>query len=247
MEGVIAVEKVKEIFKEMFQTHEASIAIIIAGNTKITNDRLEKLTEAVMCSNNRLEQMEKDYKELKEFVYTSDDITEKKINQTNEKINKIKTILEDDKSEMKKVNDKLREIEDRSRRNNLRFDGVKENQNETWEDSERKISKLLREQLEIKEQIQIERAHRTGPKQTKKDRTIIIKLLNYKDKEKILRNANKLKGSGIFINEDFCKETNGIRSELRKQMKEERQKGKYAFISYDKLIVKDFNTFNRNN
>ena len=36
-----------------------------------------------------------------------------------------------------------------------------------------------------------------------KPRPIICNLLRYKDKVKILQKANKLRGTNIFINEDF--------------------------------------------
>ncbi|XP_065678978.1 acidic leucine-rich nuclear phosphoprotein 32 family member A-like [Hydra vulgaris] len=65
-----------------------------------------------------------------------------------------------DNSEILKVKSKLREIEDRSRRNNLRVDGLKESKNESWSDSEAKVLKLFEETLGLKD-IKIERAHRT--------------------------------------------------------------------------------------
>ena len=34
-----------------------------------------------------------------------------------------------------------------------------------------------------------------------------MKILNYKDKVKILKNARSLKNTGVYINEDFSKET----------------------------------------
>ena len=42
--------------------------------------------------------------------------------------------LENDLLDPNEVSEKLIEIEDRSRRNNLRIDGLIENKNETWND-----------------------------------------------------------------------------------------------------------------
>ncbi|XP_065645756.1 uncharacterized protein LOC136076210 [Hydra vulgaris] len=131
---------------------------------------------------------------------------------------------------------KLREIEDQSQRNNLRIDGIKENENETWFESEIKVIKLFEETLGV-ENVRIERAHRSGRRDAKTPRTIIIKLLDYKDKVEIVKNSSKLKGENIYINEDFCFETNLIRKDLREKMKIRRQLGKFAYISYEKLIV----------
>ncbi|XP_065642645.1 uncharacterized protein LOC136074268 [Hydra vulgaris] len=140
-----------------------------------------------------------------------------------------------DTSAVNKITNKLREIENRSRRNNLRIIGIKESEHESWEESELKVLKLFEETLEIKN-VKIERAHRTGPRDAKKNRTIILKL-NYKDKIDIMKRSVRLKGMNIYINEDFCYETVQIRKDLKYKMLKERKQGKYAFISYDKLII----------
>ena len=58
-------------------------------------------------------------------------------------------------------------MEDRSRRNNIRVDGVTEEKLETWEDCENKVLEVLRDKLEI-EDMTIERAHGVKPYQNKK-------------------------------------------------------------------------------
>nr|XP_047129462.1 uncharacterized protein LOC124809419 [Hydra vulgaris] len=155
-------------------------------------------------------------------------------------IKMIKDLFTKYKVETEAALNKLREKEDRSRRNNLRVEGVKEDDNESWLESEIKVKKIFDEYLGIKD-VKIERAHRAGKEDIKKHRTIVVKLLDFKDKEAILRNSSKLKGKNIFINEDFCAETNRIRKDLREKMKIERQSGKFAYISYDKLIVREWN------
>ena len=47
-----------------------------------------------------------------------------------------------------------------------------------------------------------------------KPRTIVCKLLWFKDKQNILRKAKLLKGTNIFINEDYCLDTVEYRNEL---------------------------------
>ena len=51
--------------------------------------------------------------------------------------------------ECKKLEEKNRKLEDRSRRNNLRIDGVPENEYETWEQTEAKVKSLVKEKLGI--------------------------------------------------------------------------------------------------
>ena len=76
--------------------------------------------------------------------------------------------------------------------------------------------------------------------QLNKPKTIIIKLLSYKDKETIIKNLKKLMESGVFINEDFSDETMKIRSGLRTEMKEIREQGKFCVIIYDRLFIRTF-------
>ena len=65
--------------------------------------------------------------------------------------------------ENKRLKDKLRDLEDRSRRDNLRFDEVKEYENKSWNDTEEILKDFLFEHLGLRN-IKIERAHRTGEK-----------------------------------------------------------------------------------
>ena len=55
----------------------------------------------------------------------------------------------------------MRIQEDRSRRNNFRFDGIPETENE-WEETETKLRNFLYDELDITEELYIERAHRVA-------------------------------------------------------------------------------------
>ena len=124
------------------------------------------------------------------------------------------------------------------RRDNLRFDGVKEYENELWNDTEEILKDFLFEHLGLQE-IKIERAHRTGEKKKDTLRAIVAKFSSYKTKETILQNARKLKDTGYYINKDFSKETVEIRKENWKKVKELRKNGKYAILVYDKVFWRE--------
>ena len=217
---VVTLQQIKDLFAEMFKQHEENIIKILAANNNIVNERIDKLNNIVDDLQHSLE------------------FTEKEIS---DKINNVEKTQYDEHKSLKK---KRRDLEDRSRRNNLRFDGITESVDETWEISEKKVKDLIKEKLQINQDVQIERAHRTRATQhqqeKKKPRTIVIKLLNYKDKVEILKNANKLKDTGIFINEDFCKETSEIRKGLWDKVLELRKKNKYAIIQYDRIVTREF-------
>ena len=57
------------------------------------------------------------------------------------------------------IRNKLTELEDRSRRNNIRIDGIAEEPGKTREECERKVHRLLGEELDINDVV-TERAHR---------------------------------------------------------------------------------------
>ena len=77
--------------------------------------------------------------------------------------------------------EKMGDPEDRSRRDNLRLDGLKEIDNETWEQNEEILQQMIRNVLEL-EGINIERAHRVGNKsnERKAPTTIVAKFSSYK-------------------------------------------------------------------
>ncbi|XP_065645350.1 uncharacterized protein LOC136075841 [Hydra vulgaris] len=171
------------------------------------------------------------------------ELTQKETNELNEKLkNHIKENEKKVSSEL--FIDKIAELEDRSKRNNLRFEGFEEKENESWEESESKVKCFIKEKLNIKHDIQIERAHRTGKQKEsgqKKRRTIDVKFLNYKDKEKILDHYKRLKlwNERIYLNDDYSERTIEKRKILFAKAKELRSSGKYAKVVYDKLITRD--------
>ncbi|XP_065675715.1 uncharacterized protein LOC136091922 [Hydra vulgaris] len=138
------------------------------------------------------------------------------------------------------IEKKIAELEDRSRRNNLRFVGIEDKANETWEESEQKIKEFLNTKLNIQENILIDRAHRVG-KETGKNRSIVVRFQNYKDKALVLKKYTTMKlwNDRLYVNEDFSDFTINLRRKLFKEAKELRAKGKFAKVTYNKLITRD--------
>ena len=97
-------------------------------------------------------------------------------------------------------------MEDRSRRKNLRIEGIEKTPNKTWEDCEIKMQELITDKLKINEHTEIDRCHRLSKKKHQnRTRTIICRFTKVKEKQEILKNAKLLKNTGIFIYEDFAK------------------------------------------
>ena len=133
------------------------------------------------------------------------------------------------------IHNKLVEQENCSRWNNIRINGIKEHNKESWEECERRVYSILKERLDI-ENLEIERAHRTGRKIRNKPRINVCKLLRFKEKQNILRNAKLLKVTNIFITADYCQDTVQYRKELWEEVKVLWSQGKIAYLNYRSII-----------
>ena len=221
----------KEIFQEEFKKQERHILNIINGNFEITTNEIKNLKQEIG--------------ELKNSLDFTEEALEKKVEKLEENMKHVDARMQQTQVDSNYVLDKLAELEDRSRSNNLRIDGINEEKNETWKMCETKIKNIFQEKLEIHDDIIIERAHRTKGKTTRNNtarknqpRTIVIKLANYKDKSMTLRNVHKLKSSDIFISDNFSKQTTDFRKELLKEAKQLRSEDKITCLNYRTVVTK---------
>ena len=226
--SVVEVRKEQDDIKISVETFED----IYEKKLNVIQDNIDKLTEQIKSLSVAKKNV---YGESETHKQNSENFKkiEEKIRNIEYRTTTITKAEEYSNAERMKMQEKLRDMEDRNRRNNLRVDGIEELEGE---DCEQLMTKLFEGQLGVMNVV-IERAHRVGETKEDRERTIVLKLLNYKDKINILRNARKLKGSGIYINEDFSRQTMLIRRELRAEMRELREQGIYAVIKYDQLYV----------
>ena len=116
---------IKEIFQEEFKKQAENITNLISGNFKLTMQEINGLKNEV---NNLRKNLEFAQNNLEEKV----DNVEKRIEKLNSDIQEIYEYQIDPKY----AQDKLTELEDRSRGNNIMIDGIKETKRETWNDWE---------------------------------------------------------------------------------------------------------------
>ena len=202
--------------------------------------------ESISMINERVDNITKDLAEVKSGLTFVGDVFDDKNKVVNEKIVEIQRnvgIVKHEQSnllpEIKFIHERLIDQDDRSRRNNLRISGLEEGEKEEWKETKSKAANLFKNTLGINDNVIIERAHRVGGYSQNRPRTIVLKLLNYEDKEKILSKASSLKNTNIYINEDYSVETSKLRQELFAQAKEHRSNGKFAKVLYNRLVVKD--------
>ena len=121
---------VKEIFEEEFKKQEVNITKSISNNFTLTMTEIKSLKQEV--------------NDLKESIEITQNDLGKKVADVEKKISTFEIKMDemcDHQIEPHYVNDSLLELqdkiskmEDRSRRNNIRVDGVTEEKGETWED-----------------------------------------------------------------------------------------------------------------
>ena len=223
--------------EEMFRSHENSIMQLISGNATLPNQRLDNLSKEIA--------------DLKESLEFTQEETEGKFSTLNEKISTMEKNLFSLKKDIDiiqttkpswaiDIENKLVELEDRSRRNNLRINGIKEGKNETWEECEERVICFPDEKLDIDtSEIWIERAHRVGEKKNGQERQTLVQFNSHKNTLDILRNCKKLKDTNFSLFEDFSKETASIRKETWKEVLKNRKDGKISYLQYKTVICKE--------
>lgn len=159
---------------------------------------------------------------------------------------KIAPIIEENRNlkiKMSKLEHKLNVMEKDKRKFNLVLFGVKKNEKSEIELIDHVKEIILKSGIHI-ESYEINNIYRIRLSKPSNSPPIVITLSSMWKKHLILKNKTKLP-TGIYIKEDFPKEILEIRKKLQPKVDEERKKGNFAFIKYDKLIVKNPNDNNR--
>lgn len=140
---------------------------------------------------------------------------------------------------MNGLSNKVDDLENRSRKNNVIIYGLSE---ETKEDNkslqDRVKQDIFKELLDI-EVNSIERIHRVGYKHAGKCRPVMLRLFDFSEKARIMSSCSKLKGTQISISEDFSKKIRDLRSRLWRSATVEKANGAKVSLVFDKLKVDD--------
>ncbi|XP_061173535.1 uncharacterized protein LOC133182701 [Saccostrea echinata] len=127
------------------------------------------------------------------------------------------------------------DLQTRSMRDNLIFDGIPETHDE---DAETLIKDFIKNELNITDNIEFHRVHRMGSKGGTRPRPIVAKFVLHKDRERVRRAApGSLADKPYGINEQFPKEINERRKQLYPQYKAAKRQRKRATLVVDKLFV----------
>nr|XP_047125285.1 autophagy-related protein 23-like [Hydra vulgaris] len=160
-------KEIEIIMEEKFKAQESSLLKVVSGNASIQNDKMDKILHSIENITNRISKVEKKQQSLQKCIddlqKSRSSINEKLVHVEKElkklmntEITKVvnQTVqLKTTQIEASKLNDalqeKIRKLEDRNRTNNIRVDGVRENEKETWDQTEKKVQQIFNDQLKI--------------------------------------------------------------------------------------------------
>ena len=149
------------MLNEMLQLQERMFKTLVDSLVSNFNSRLDTVVGTVAELKTRLNICQKDTKEFKQSLeFSQKDIDELKPCKT--KLAEIEDDIEDIYDSIDYHMDKLEYLENQSRRNNIRIDGILEEENESWDTTEEKVKQVLVEKLNLEEALHVERAHCVG-------------------------------------------------------------------------------------
>ena len=229
-----------EVVKELLATQQRAFQLLVSD----LKDSVKDVKKDVDELKRSLEFSQKDVKD-----------TEVKVATLESKVDLVKIKADDQEGFLGYVEDQMEYIENQSRRNNIKILGLPEDKEKetSWEETENIVKNVIQNQLQLKEDIHIERAHRVGkprplgshdgtggddegPKFT---RPIVAKFTFWKQKENVLRAARQKKLNGVKLVPDFAKRTLDRRAEKIPELIKQRKMGKIAYLVMDKIVVKD--------
>ena len=165
---------------------------------------IKSMLTSMMYKLDKLESMEKSIEELSTSItFINDSVEEKKAE--NSKL----------RDEIEKLQDRVIDVQSRTMHNNLIFYNMEEAEDyqnkENIVSSEKILEAFLKDKLNYKGEIILERAHQIGrvrisPNGRRMSCPLVAKFLSCKKKDKIRRNAKLLIETNYFISEQFPKE-----------------------------------------
>ena len=200
----------------------------------------EFVTTLFSTLNTDVKEVRKENEELRkslDFAHAKIEETKSIVEQQKNKIKELEGKV-CEAGEMSGISERVRIMEDFSKRNNIIIDGIPEQAQENSEKLQVAVTKLFSEKLGMPN-VQIERCHRIGKESSdQKPRRTLLALSKFEDRQKCLKSSFKLKGSDIYVNEDVSRATAEIRRTRNPELLEKRRRGLIAYFSGVTIVTK---------
>ena len=96
---------------------------------------------------------------------------------------------------------------------------------------------LWSEKMQLSD-LSVEKAHQVGQRMEQRSRPVVARFLRYSDRELVMSNSVKLKGTRIYINDDLCPASQEKRRQQLPLLKQARSEGKIAYFCHNKLVIR---------
>lgn len=210
----------------------AAIETLLDQNLKTIKGFVELM---ITQQHNEITLLRRENEELKRSL----EFTQAELRETREAVKRQErkqTDLEAHVSVLGNLPDQVRELEDYSRRNNIRITGLPELQQENTERLQIHVQNLLREKMNIAPTIDV--IHRVGHSALGKSRPVIVRFARHSERQQCLRASAKLKGTNVYLSEDLSRATVEIQKAKRSELEEKRRQGYIAYFSGTRIISK---------
>ena len=188
-----------------------------------------------------IEYVRKDFDEMKKsitFMTDENKDLRKKVTDLEKRQRLSEGLINRLQQQINQQEDTITDLKCRSMRDNLLFNGIQEDENETWEKTKEKVYNFMTNELKMTTPANIDRAHRLGKPGTN-PRPIVAKMMSSSDKDAIFKYVKNLKGKKhLSVSEQFPAEVQERRKQLwplYKQAKE--NKTNNVKWNVDKLII----------
>jgi hypothetical protein len=137
------------------------------------------------------------------------------------------------------LSERVRYLEDYSRRQNILVDGIPEGVNENNENLQVAVRGLFVGKMQVNPDIEhVNRIGSADNRTADRPRPIIVRFKSFTDRQSCLRSATSLKGTNIFLNDDVSRATQEIRRGKLAELKQKRSQGLIAYFSGANIVTK---------
>ncbi|KAK3103102.1 hypothetical protein FSP39_016437 [Pinctada imbricata] len=204
--------------------------VSVTGDLKGVQTKIKEMDEGLSMINKICEENKSEVGKMKKTVKEISDSSQEVKNESKASKEHIEFL----ESELAELKERHLDLQTRSMRENLIFDGIPEVPDE---DAEETVKRFIGDELGLTDEYKFDRVHRLGRHTPGKHRQIIAKFSSFKDKEAVRKAAPRLKGKPYGLNEQFPKEIVERRKTLIPHLKAAKQQNKKAVLKVDKLFI----------
>lgn len=205
----------------------------LCGQISTMNSNLNNLCAKMTSIEDSIIKIDKECAKASEAAHSALQIAKEGRDHADELDNKIVALQQ----EQAALDSKLVTLENYSRRENLILDGLPESSNELDGQLHAAVQSVFKK-MDINDPIRLDQLHRLGKANgSKNPRPIIMKFNWYQDRNRVWQHKRRLKGTALFIREDFCKETIKARKQLLPYARAARIANAKHRLQGDRLVI----------